>query len=100
MWSTLGYLCLLGIVIGFWRDSLVTRELAMRVCRKTCTSYQVQLLDDTVALASVWPILEHGRIVLRRVYLFEYSLSSVDRRTGSMTLTNRRIDSVYLEPSD
>jgi len=97
MWSTLAALIVLCAIIGFWRDSLHTRELAIQVCRRTCASYQVQLLDDTVALASLWPILERGRLALRRVYLFDYSLSSLDRRTGSLTMTNRRIDSVYLE---
>ena len=99
MWSALGTLGVLGVVIWFWRDSLETRELALRVCRQTCISYQFQLLDDTVALASVWPLLERGHPVLRRVYLFEYSLSSMDRRTGSVALTNRRVDSIYLEDS-
>ncbi len=98
MWSALGALSVLGLIIWFWRDCLETRELALRVCRRTCASYQVQLLDDTVALSSVWPVLERGHLVLRRVYLFEYSMSSVDRRSGALSLSNRRVDSVYLEP--
>jgi len=98
MWSTLGTLGVLSLIIWFWRDCLETRELALRVCRRTCASYQVQLLDDTVALSSVWPVLERGRLVLRRVYQFEYSVSSVDRRTGALALSDRRVDSVYLEP--
>ena len=98
MGSALIVLCVLSIIVWFWRDSLRTREMAMQVCRRTCTSYQVQLLDDTVALAGLWPVMDQGRLALRRVYLFEYSLSSMDRRTGSLTLTRRRVDSVYLEP--
>ncbi len=98
MWSTLGALSVLGLVIWFWRDSLEVRELALAVCRRTCASYEVQLLDDTVALSSLWPVLEHGRLILRRVYQFEYSVSSVDRRSGALALSNRRVDSVYLEP--
>ncbi len=97
MWSTLIALSVLGLSIWFWRDSLEARELALAVCRRTCASYQVQLLDDTVALSSVWPVLEHGRLVLRRVYQFEYSVSSVDRCTGAVALSNRRVDSIYLE---
>ncbi len=97
MWSALGALSVLGAALWFWRDCLETRELALRVCRRTCTSYQVQLLDDTVALASMWPVLERGHLVLRRVYQFEYSLSSADRRTGALALSNRRVDSIFLE---
>jgi hypothetical protein len=98
--STLIILCVLCGVVLFWRDSLRTRELALQVCRRTCASYDVQLLDDTVAMTSIWPVFDQGRLALRRVYLFEYSLSSMDRRTGSLTLTRQRVESVYLEPDD
>ncbi len=98
MWSTLAALFLLCGLIWFWRESLNTRELALQICRKTCECYKVQLLDETVALRKAWPVWVQGRLVLRRVYQFDYSPSSIERCTGTLVLTHRRVDSVYLEP--
>ncbi len=80
-------LCLLAGVGWFFWDSLKIREAANAAMRAACASRGMYFLDDTVALRSLKPVRnDEGRIVLRRVYQFEYSDTGHNRRQGSITL--------------
>ena len=74
------------------------RETAARVARRTCDGEGVQFLDDTVALAGLRAVLDHGRPAFRRVYAFEFSRAGNDRHGGSVTLTGARVETVFLSP--
>ena len=80
-------LCLAAGVGWFVWDSLKIREAANAAMRAACESRGMYFLDDTVALRSLKPVRnDEGRIVLRRVYEFEYSDTGHNRRQGSITL--------------
>jgi hypothetical protein len=76
----------------FWFDSGSAREAAVAAARDACLAEGLQLLDDTVAIASLKPDRdEEGRLVLRRTYRFEYSDTGDNRRQGSVVLRGRRV---------
>ena len=89
-------LLVIGAICWLWRDSLAARELAVRVCRRSCESEQVQFLDDTVALASIRPVFPRGRMALRRVYQFDFSRDGDDRQSGTIMLTGTRLETLYI----
>lgn len=95
---------LLGVVllVGFtWlaMDNLRAREAAIEAARRVCVGEDVQLLDDTVMLVSLRIAREDsGRVVLRRVYQFEFSDTGDNRLGGAVTLAGSRVATLYLEP--
>lgn len=81
----------LGGIAWFWHDIVKAREVAVRAARAACESEGLQLLDDTVAIASLRPTRnDDGRIVLRRIYAFEFSDTGDNRRRGSVVLLGHR----------
>lgn len=92
---------LLGLVLiaWLWCDGLARRETAVDAARRACAAEGVQLLDDTVALASLRPRrAESGRVKLHRVYRFEFSDDGNNRLNGSVTLIGSVVQVLYLEP--
>lgn len=90
------------VALGWvWFDSLRARESAVRAARLACHAEGVQLLDDTVALASLGVQRgEGGRMELRRIYRFEFSDTGNNRLDGSITMVGSRVQALYLEPHD
>lgn len=80
-----------------WSDSLRAREFALRECKTACERADMQLLDQTVALASLRLTRDaEGRVRIRRRYRFEFSIDGGDRYPGQITLTAGRVDSLWL----
>lgn len=81
-----------GALGWLWFDSFKTHEAAMQAARRACESEQLQLLDDTVALASLRLARnEDGQLLLRREYKFEFSDTGNNRRNGSAVLLGHRV---------
>ena len=94
-WSALLLLCLAGAVLWFWQDSLAARELANRTAVEACERLALQFLDGTVAFARVSIGRgRHGRLVLRRTYVFDYTSNSIDRRQGFVVVSERSVETV------
>jgi len=90
---------LLAGLAWFWFDSLRARESAVRAARLACRADDVQLLDDTVALAALGVQRgDEGRPMLRRIYRFEFSDTGNNRLPGSITLLGAGVQSLYLAP--
>lgn len=90
---------LLAAVTWFWFDSLARRETAVDAAHRACAAEGVQLLDDTVALASLWPQrAQSGALRLQRIYRFEFSDTGNNRLGGSVTLVGAAVQALYLEP--
>ncbi|HRD92880.1 MAG TPA: DUF3301 domain-containing protein [Accumulibacter sp.] len=92
-------LSLLGMLAAgwLWLDSFRAREAGIRAVRAACDADQLQLLDDTVALASLRPARDdEGRLRLRRVYRFEYSDTGDNRRNGQITLLGSELLLLHL----
>jgi Protein of unknown function (DUF3301) len=97
------FLGLLLVAAGGWFfwDSLKAREAANAAIRAACQAEGLLLLDDTVGLASVWPARnDEGRVVLRRVYGFEYSDTGNNRRKATVELVADRVSvsALYVGP--
>lgn len=82
-----------------WWDLLEAREAAVKAARAACRLEELLLLDDTVAVESMWPVRDgEGRLRLRRVYGFEYSDTGNNRRKGAIAMVGRSVLSIHLDP--
>jgi len=90
----------IAVIIGLgclWSDSLRAKESALRECKTACERADMQLLDQTVALASLGLIRDdQGRVRIRRRYRFDFSIDGGDRYPGQITLTAGRVESLWL----
>lgn len=87
----------LGIGLWFVFDSLRAREQALHACRSACREIDVQLLDQTVALARLRLARDgRGRVRLRRRYNFEFSTGGSDRWLGHIDLLGLNVLGVEL----
>ncbi len=81
------FLIFLSLVVLLWQESLRVRESAIGACRKICEGINAQLLDETVALASITLRRdEHGLLRIMRRYNFEISPDGVTRHGGYIVL--------------
>jgi hypothetical protein len=61
----------LGGIAWLWYDSVHVREIGIRAAKAACAADELQLLDDTVAIASLsLGRGDEGRLCLRRAYGF------------------------------
>lgn len=81
----------------FWHDSLRAREQVLSACARACRNADVQLLDQTVALARLRLVREHGRLVPARDYAFEFTVDGSERWQGRVRLVGRRIDQLQMD---
>lgn len=77
----------LGALAWLWYDSVNVREIGIRAAKSACAAEDLQLLDDTVAIASLSLARDdEGRLRLRRAYGFDYSDTGNNRRRGSLVM--------------
>ena len=94
-------LALAAVATGWlvWTN-LRAREAANEAIRGACASRGYLFLDDTVALASIWPVRnDAGHVTLRRVFDFDYSDTGHRRRNGTVTVVGATVSDVRLDPS-
>lgn len=83
----------------FWADSLRARERALAAGRRACERRGLQLLDETVAFATLRLARNRqGRLCLKRIYTFEYSGTGNDRRAGAIVLLGEEVLELRIEP--
>ena len=98
MKTTLVMLFVAVAVSFLWRSTMAAKESAVRACKSACRSYDVQLLDDTVALLGIALVRTPRQLVtLRRVYGFEFSQSGTERKAGTITLLGDGLETIHLE---
>lgn len=90
------------LMVWLWYDSMRAREVAVRICAQACQRYQVQLLDQTVALRKVGlkRNKRRGNVQLLRTYKFDFSIDGEDRRQGEAVVLGETPESVNLDISD
>ena len=82
----------LGVLAWLWFDSTQTRAIAVRSAKAACAADGLQLLDDTVSIASLTLArTEGGQLLLRRTYTFDYSDTGDNRRRGSVVLLAQEV---------
>lgn len=85
-------LILLAAVAWFWLNGMKVRDIAIRAARDACESEGLQFLDETVATAKIRFVRDDdGRLVLQRVYVFEYSDTGSNRRPGSIVIRGQEV---------
>ncbi len=85
-------LILLGVVVWFWLDGMKVRDIAIREARDACEAEGLQFLDETVATAKIRFVRDDdGRLVLQRVYAFEFSDTGSNRRPGSIVMRGQEV---------
>lgn len=94
--SGLLFLILLGMLIGFWLNTLQVRELALHAAHDICRRQQLQLLDATVTLQSLRLRRSAGRLLLQRTFLFSYSSNGDDRNSGFIITVGNHVEQVGL----
>lgn len=91
-------IAIIGLIAWFWQDSLRTRERAIRAAAQACHEVNVQLLDQTVSLESIKPIRnKRGRLVLQRIYSFDFSAIGYERRSGRTIMAGQSLRQVQLD---
>ncbi|MSQ67566.1 MAG: DUF3301 domain-containing protein [Gammaproteobacteria bacterium] len=88
MHEALALLLAAGGLAGLWTWSTAGRECALRGVEKLCRELALQRLDESVALHRLALRWGHGRLVVLRVYRFEFSRDGAQRHTGEVALTN------------
>lgn len=80
------------IALGLlWHTALRARERAIAYARRLCARHGAQMLDQSVALQALRPLLRDGRLRLVRRYGFELSYAGHDRHAAQMTLVGDRL---------
>ena len=89
------------LVAWFWSSSLRARESALQTGAGACKSMGLQFLDDTVVLRRIGlGRNDHGRLMLQRVYGFEFSTDGTHRHRGQIAMQSSRITAVHLDHPD
>lgn len=95
-------LLVLGLMaagVWLWLDSLKAREIGIKAAKQACAEEELQFLDDTVLIRSLRLARDDdGKLKLRRVYVFEYSDTGDNRRSGSVTLLGQRLELLHVRP--
>jgi hypothetical protein len=97
----MGTTLLLGLVLVLavlvWHTSMRALEHANQVAAEVCQKSDLTLLDGTVSLRRLRPVRdEHGNLVLRRSYSFDYSADGFSRSVGFVVLRGRQLEAVGL----
>ena len=96
-------LLMAGIVAlaWFWYDSRRAAELAIKLCQRACRDMNLQLLDETVAVAGLGLSRDQdGRLKILRRFRFQFSVNGVDRHAGRATMLGTHMESVQLDMPD
>lgn len=89
------WLLLIGAVVLFWYSGLAVRERALRAVRRHCEEMDLQLLDQTVALKSIWfKRNSQGRLQLSRRFSFEFTSTGDERYQGQVKFVGNQIDGI------
>lgn len=91
-------LLLVGLVLLAWYRGLQARERALREVQKYCERMDLQLLDQTVALRSIWFRRNpQGRLCLLRRYRFEFATTGDERYFGQVILAGQQLEAIHAE---
>jgi Protein of unknown function (DUF3301) len=83
-----------AVVVWGWRQALQSREIANDAAMEACERLGLQFLDGTSAFGTWRWQREAKRLRLHRVYVFDYTTKSTERRQGFVVLSHGRVESV------
>ncbi len=83
----------------FTWSSLKIREQANRIAREFCRDSGRQFLDGSVGFGTLGLTRASGRLLLRRVYVFDYAEQGVERRQAAVIFVGGRfVNLLLLDP--
>jgi len=85
------------LVVWFWLDTLRAREMAVALARRACERYDLQFLDQAVALRRLGLRWTRDGVRVRRRYRFEFSEEGTGRRYGHLVLLGLRLEHLSLD---
>jgi hypothetical protein len=94
--GALSFVALLVALVWFWFDSMRARETAERLARDWCRARGWELLDGTVALASLSLVRAGGALRLRRRYEFAHTRGDLTRHVGLIVMAGQRLENFVL----
>ena len=85
-------LMVLAALAWLWYDSMLVRDIGIQAAKAACAAEDLQLLDDTVAIASLTLGRDDdGRMLLRRAYNFDFSDTGDNRCRGSLVMLGTQV---------
>lgn len=95
------FILLIAAGLLVWFEAQRMREYVIRRCTAVCQGADLQLLDETVALAALRLKRDgRGRLRLHRRYQFDVSETGTDRRRGWITLTGVVVEHIHIEGTE
>ncbi|MCF6226259.1 MAG: DUF3301 domain-containing protein [Xanthomonadales bacterium] len=84
-----------------WLTTMRARDRARIAVARLCKQYQLQLLDQSVALAGMKVARSaRGGLTLRRQFRFDYSEDGLSRKSGSIWMKGEQPEMITIERSD
>ena len=96
MLTFLALVALVGFVAWWWQERKL-HERAVVLARAACQRYQVQLLDQTVSLDKRKPVRIEGRMRLSHIFRFEFAVTTMERRIGTIEFVAGEVKEVSLD---
>jgi hypothetical protein len=91
-------LILAGMIAVYWWQSGLFKGRARELAADHCRQLGLQLLDQSMVIIAIRPILgSGGRIEFRRTYQFEFSSTGDRRYQGKLVMEALRLKSIELE---
>jgi hypothetical protein len=99
-WLDLAVVAFFGAAAWYWFSGTRVRELAIAAARRSTEMADVQLLDQSVALARVSLSRDRqGRWRIWREYRFDYSRDGLSREVGHIIMLGPRLEAVIVAES-
>lgn len=99
-WLDLAVVAFFGLGAWYWFSGTRVRELAIAAARRSTKMADVQLLDQSVALARVSLSRDRqGRWRIWREYRFDYSRDGLSREVGHIIMLGPLLEAVIVAES-
>lgn len=86
------------MLLLYWWHSGAYKGHARALATAHCQSLNLQLLDQSMVICSIWPEKSaQGGFSLRRIYRFEFTSTGAQRYQGSLVLCAMKLRSIELE---
>jgi hypothetical protein len=90
---------LIFVGVVYWLRARDLKQLALIEATKYCKNLDLALLDESVALKSLRPTRNSkGRLMLSRVYQFDFTANGEDRYQGEIILAGKQVLKIIIPP--
>jgi hypothetical protein len=90
---------LIFVGVVYWLRARDLKQLALIEATKYCKNLDLALLDESVALKRLRPTRNSkGRLLLSRVYQFDFTANGEDRYQGEIILAGKQVIQIKLPP--